>query len=59
MPCKADLRYNWLEVRLGALDQVEMRELVLDAWAMAVPRSVSETYFASNPPRCGRRYPMP
>lgn len=47
MPGKADLRYQWLEARLDALDRAEMRELVIDAWAMCVPRSVSSEYFAS------------
>jgi hypothetical protein len=46
MPGKADLRYNWIEVNLAALDRDEMRELVLDAWALAVPKSVADTYFA-------------
>lgn len=47
MPGKADLRYNWLEVRLAALDRDEMRELVLDAWAKVVPSRVSADYFTS------------
>lgn len=47
MPSKADLRYNWIEVRLAALDRDEMRELVLDAWALAVPKRVSEDYFGA------------
>jgi hypothetical protein len=41
MPGKGDLRYNWVVVRLAAIDEDEMRELVLDAWRMAVPRSVA------------------
>jgi hypothetical protein len=44
-PAPADLRYNWLEAHLDVLDFDEMRELVLDAWAMCVPRRVSEAYF--------------
>lgn len=48
MPGAADLRYNWLEVRLAAIGLREMRELVLDAWSMAVPKSVSEAYFAAS-----------
>jgi len=44
MPGKADLRYNWVEVRLAALDHAEMRELVLDAWSMAVPKSVATAF---------------
>jgi hypothetical protein len=41
MPKRSDLRYNWLVVRLDAIDDVEMREIVLDAWRMAVPRRVA------------------
>ena len=40
MPSQSDLRYNWAEVRLAAIDSAEMRELVLDAWAMVVPKRV-------------------
>ena len=50
MPVKSDLRYNWVRVRLDALDQAEMRELVMDAWAMCVPKRVAEEYFASVQP---------
>jgi hypothetical protein len=49
MPGKADLRYNWVEVRLAEVDEPEMAELVLDAWCMVVPKSVSEAYFGSTP----------
>jgi hypothetical protein len=41
-PSASDLRFNWLEVRLAALDHEELRELVLEAWRMVVPRSVAE-----------------
>jgi hypothetical protein len=47
MPSAGDLRYNWVDVRLAALDADEMRELVLDAWAMVVPRSVALAYAAT------------
>ena len=40
-PEPADLRYSWLVVRLAALDEVEMRELVLDAWRMVVPKRLA------------------
>ena len=50
MPAAADLRYNWLEVRLSALDLGEMRELVTDAWTMVVPKSVAAAYFEAHPP---------
>jgi hypothetical protein len=44
LPTGGDLRYNWALVRLAALDAEEMRELVLDAWAMVVPASGSAPY---------------
>jgi hypothetical protein len=44
MPRTSDLRYNWLVVRLAAIDDEEMRELVLDAWRMAVPKSVAAAH---------------
>lgn len=37
-PKPSDLRYQWLVVRLDAIDENEMRELVLDAWRMVVPK---------------------
>jgi hypothetical protein len=46
MPSAGDLRYNWVVVRLAAIDADEMRELVLDAWAMVVPQSVAAAYAA-------------
>jgi hypothetical protein len=47
MPETSDLRYHWVEVRLEALDELEMRELVLDAWRMVVPKSVAAAYDSS------------
>ena len=44
MPSQADLRYNWVQVRLAAIDAAEMRELVLDAWRMVVPKRVAAEY---------------
>jgi len=41
MPNASDLRYNWVELRLDAIDHDEMRELVLDAWRMVVPKRVA------------------
>jgi hypothetical protein len=41
MPDRADLRYHWVQVRLDAIDEDEMRELVLDAWRMVVPKRVA------------------
>ena len=44
MPGASDLRYNWVHVRLAAIDQDEMRELVVDAWRMCVPKRVAAAY---------------
>jgi hypothetical protein len=44
MPGQGDLRYNWVHVRLDAIDHAEMTELVLDAWSMVVPKSVAAAY---------------
>jgi hypothetical protein len=44
MPERADLRYNWVLVRLAAIDQQQMREIVLDAWRMVVPKRVATEY---------------
>ena len=47
LPSQSDLRYHWVHVRLAAIDEDEMRELVEDAWAFCVPKSVAEQYAAS------------
>jgi hypothetical protein len=44
LPRESDLRYNWAVVRLAAIDAEEMRGLVIDAWAMVVPKRVSAPY---------------
>jgi hypothetical protein len=43
LPRKSDMRYNWIHVRLDAIDLDELRELVIDGWRMCVPKSVSAT----------------
>jgi hypothetical protein len=47
MPRPSELRYNWVLVRLDSLGHAEMRELVLDAWRMVVPKSVAAAYLGS------------
>ena len=37
LPPTADLRYQWVCAHLSRLDDVEMRELVTDAWRMCTP----------------------
>ena len=40
-PRASDMRYQWLVVRLDAIDEDELRELVVDAWRMVVPKKLS------------------
>jgi hypothetical protein len=44
MPSRSDMRYHWVDVRMAAIDKAEMRELVLDAWRMVVPKRVAAEY---------------
>lgn len=44
LPGKNELRYNWIVVDLDAIDLVELRELLEDAWRMVVPKSVAAAY---------------
>jgi hypothetical protein len=41
---QSDLRYNWVVVRLAAIDAPELRDLVVDAWAIVVPKGVAAAY---------------
>nr|WP_042186967.1 MmcQ/YjbR family DNA-binding protein [Kibdelosporangium sp. MJ126-NF4]CEL17716.1 hypothetical protein [Kibdelosporangium sp. MJ126-NF4]CTQ91060.1 hypothetical protein [Kibdelosporangium sp. MJ126-NF4] len=45
-PSKSDERYNWVQVWLAAIDEQEMRELVIDAWRMCVPKKVAAEFDA-------------
>ena len=44
LPRASDLRYNWVVVRLAAIDEPELRDLVVDAWAFVVPKRVADEY---------------
>ena len=44
LPRTSDLRFNWVCVRLDTIDPDELRELVVDAWRMCVPKQVSAAY---------------
>jgi hypothetical protein len=41
LPVQSDQRFNWVVVRLSAIDEDEMRELVWSAWRMVVPKRVA------------------
>ena len=49
MPIPSDMRYNWVRVWLDAIDLTEMRELVVDAWRMVVPKRVAAEYLGDHP----------
>jgi hypothetical protein len=53
LPRPSDLRFNWAVVRLAELDRAELRDLVVDAWAMVVPQSVSAPYAEAAPAEAG------
>jgi hypothetical protein len=44
MPRPSDMRYQWVCVRLDAIDVEELRDLLVDAWCMCVPKKVAEAY---------------
>jgi hypothetical protein len=49
MPIPSDMRYQWVRVWLDAIDLTEMRELVVDAWRMVVPKRVAAEYLDDHP----------
>jgi hypothetical protein len=49
LPSAGDLRYNWVLVRLAAVDVDELRELLVDAWRMVVPKKVAAAYDGGDP----------
>ncbi|NEW42242.1 MmcQ/YjbR family DNA-binding protein [Nocardia cyriacigeorgica] len=49
MPSASDMRFNWIESDLAALDPAEARELVVDAWRMVVPKKLSRAYDHAHP----------
>ena len=44
LPRPSDLRFDWVQVRLDAIDHDELRELVVDAWRMVVPKKVAAAH---------------
>jgi hypothetical protein len=49
MPIPSDMRYNWVRVWLDAIDVTEVRELIIDAWTMVVPKRVAAEYLRDHP----------
>jgi hypothetical protein len=44
LPGPSDMRFNWIHVRLEAIDADEMRDLVEEAWSRTVPLYVAQEY---------------
>ena len=44
LPSESDMRFNWIHVRLDAIDADEMRDLIEEAWSRAVPLYVAQEY---------------
>lgn len=40
----SDQRYNWIDARMAMLDLAEMREFVIEAWRMVVPRRLAAAH---------------
>lgn len=55
LPSTSDLRFHWVHATLAALDPVEARELVVDAWRMVVPKKLSRAYDLAHPEGPGAR----
>ena len=51
MPEPADVRYNWVCVRMVTIDRAEMRTLVIEAWRMVVPKKVASAHLDGGPRR--------
>jgi hypothetical protein len=44
LPTASDMRYHWVCCRLAAIEPEELRELVVDAWRMVVPKRVAAAH---------------
>ncbi len=44
LPGQSGMRFNWIHVRLDAIDADEMRDLIEEAWSRTVPLYVAEEY---------------
>jgi hypothetical protein len=55
MPEASDVRYNWVCVRLEAIDEAEMRTLVTEAWRFVVPKRVAAEHLDEGSSRRRRR----
>ena len=47
MPLPSDERYQWVRARLAVLDEDELRELLIDAWCMVMPKTIAASWLKS------------
>jgi hypothetical protein len=47
MPLPSDERYHWVRARLPTLAPDELRELLIDAWRMVMPKTIAARYLES------------
>ncbi len=48
-PLRSDERYNWVRLWLPAVEPAELRELVIDAWRLVVPKRVAAAHLDDPP----------
>jgi hypothetical protein len=48
LPKQSEMRWHWVVGRLAAIDDDEMRELVIDAWRMVVPKKVAREHLGED-----------
>ena len=51
LPGASDLRFQWVQAWMSALDPARMAEVVVDAWRMVVPKRVAAAHVAGLPDR--------
>jgi hypothetical protein len=49
LPSESEMRFNWVNAELSALEPTEARELVVDAWRIVVPNKLSRAYDLTHP----------
>jgi hypothetical protein len=45
----SDQRYNWIDTYLASISAAEMREFVIDAWRMVVPKRLAAAHLGDAP----------
>jgi len=46
----SDARFNWIDTYLALIGEAEMREFVIDAWRMVVPKRLAAAYLGDTRP---------